>query len=516
MQHRRGLFLMVGLALAGIGVIAGLPYVVTSYDRVAAVNPALGYAYLGAVALIGLLIVVGVVRLVLAGRRRRRLARPAERMRPAEKVEAIEHSLARARRDAEEATPDVREQIEVALAKLDVKMESRTLEVAAVGTISSGKSSVLNALAGRDVFQSDVRGGTTTAREEIPWPGADRVILVDTPGLAEVGGEERALLAVREAEHADVVVFVVDGPLKNFEHDAVRALTRLGKRVVLCFNKSDWLGDADREAVLRQIRTQVQGYLTPDDVVPVRSRPAMRPRMVVAADGSEREEEVAVPADIAPLAERLAAIVTSDGRDLLLGNLLLRSRGLAEEARAKVQARLDQRAAGIVNQAMWIAGGAAAAIPVPVIDIAGSLAVQVKMVLDLARVYNRPLDLGAARDIVAELVQSGLATTGAAVAAPAIATVAGSALKTIPLAGTLAGGIFQGLVQALITRWIGRSCIAYFRDGERASLAEAARREWTAITRPAELAKLVQEGATRIGRRQSPAVSASGRPEEGR
>ena len=57
-------------------------------------------------------------------------------------------------------------------------------------------------LAGRDVFATDVRGGTTLVRNEIPWAGADKVILVDTPGLGEVEGETREATASQAAKDA--------------------------------------------------------------------------------------------------------------------------------------------------------------------------------------------------------------------------------------------------------------------------------------------------------------------------
>jgi len=54
----------------------------------------------------------------------------------------------------------------------------------------------------------------------------------------------------------------------------------------------------------------------------------------------------------------------------------------------------------------------------------------------------------------------------------------------------------QGIVQALVTRWIGAVFIGYFKaemqmpaDG----LANLARREWQRLTSPDELVKLVQQ-----------------------
>ena len=84
---------------------------------------------------------------------------------------------------------------------------------------------------------------------------------------------------------------------------------------------------------------------------------------------------------------------------------------------------------------------------------------------------------------------------------PAIVAVVASLMKTVPGAGTIAGGLLQGVVQALVTRWIGGVFISYFRDEMQRSsggLAALARREWEKVTSVAELRSLVQEARTRL------------------
>jgi hypothetical protein len=61
----------------------------------------------------------------------------------------------------------------------------------------------------------------------------------------------------------------------------------------------------------------------------------------------------------------------------------------------------------------------------------------------------------------------------------------------------------QGLVQALVTRWIGRVFVDYFRNEMQpppGGLAELARRQWAEVTQPAELKKLIQLGRERLSR----------------
>jgi hypothetical protein len=75
-------------------------------------------------------------------------------------------------------------------------------------------------------------------------------------------------------------------------------------------------------------------------------------------------------------------------------------------------------------------------------------------------------------------------------------------MKTVPGVGTIAGGVLQGLVQALITRWIGAVFISYFKNEMKqpeGGMASLARREWQKMTTAAELKKLLQAARRHIG-----------------
>jgi uncharacterized protein (DUF697 family) len=188
-----------------------------------------------------------------------------------------------------------------------------------------------------------------------------------------------------------------------------------------------------------------------------------------------------------------------------LANLLLQSRGLVAEAKAQVQTELDKRAGEIVDRAMWQAGAAAAISPLPVIDLAAGLGITTHMVLELARVYRQNVDLATVSRLIGELGKQLLSIAGANVAAPRAASGISSLLKTVPGVGTITGGVLQGLVQALVTRWIGKVFIVYFRNEMRppeTGWASLARAQWSEVTRSEELAKLVKAGVARLGARQ--------------
>lgn len=506
-----GVFLIVSLAAVGFLLVWLPPQIIEQYDRVQALGPGWTYAYFGLVGAGALLLLFaacgGLWTLWSATRRKRihreRAAKNPSQLTEGEKSKEVADNLAAVDelQAGGELPPDVRQQLQALVSKVEEKQTSQKLEIVAFGTVSSGKSSLLNALAGRDVFVTDPRGGTTMQRQEIPWPGADQVLLVDTPGLGEVEGADRVALAAQAARDADLVLLVVDGPLRESEHQLLVCLAEMEKRILVCLNKTDWYDDEEKALLLGQIAGQVRGSVEEADVLAVRAAPAVRTRVRVLAGGGEAEETVPVPADIAPLARRMLAVVRRDGRDLLLANLLLRSRGLVEDAKQHAQAALDRKAWEIVDRYTWACGAAAALSPLPLLDLFASSALTVKMVLDLARVYRQELDFNLAVNLLAQLGKNLIGILGVNAAAPLAAAAVASLLKTIPIAGTIAGGALQGLVQALVTRWIGAVFVGYFQaemqlppDG----LANLARREWQKLTSPAELVKFVQQARERL------------------
>jgi uncharacterized protein (DUF697 family)/GTP-binding protein EngB required for normal cell division len=500
------LLVVVYAAVLVYALVAWLPALVENYERLAARHPSWAYSYLGAVITGG--VVLGGASLVIfwrlwrntVAKNRGRASRgrnPSE-MSARERDAELTGNLAGSRElaDDEHASQALREALKKQLAALEEKRSRQRLEIVAFGTISSGKSALLNALAGRDAFATNVLGGTTVARCEIPWPDADSVVLVDTPGLAEVRGESRASTAAAAAQNADLVLLVVDGPLKAYEVELAERLLTMEKRLLVCLNKEDWY-DADEErALVSQIAEQLGGVAR-EDIVAVRAVATTRPRVRVLSDGREERDEVAVPPDVRPLARRMLQTVRRDGSDLLLANLLLQSRGLVDDAKLQVRKHLDERADQIITKYMWAAGGAAGINPIPLLDVAGGSAITLKMILDLARVYRQPIDADMAVKMLEQLTKNLIALVGGVAAAPALGTMIGSLLKTVPGVGTLAGGLVQGLTQALVTRWIGNVFVEYLQNEMQpppGGLAEVARNQWQKLTSPESLRKLISLG----------------------
>lgn len=491
----------------GLALIWLPNWLMTNYERAQLLGNVWGTIYLTVVG-IGIVLLVGSAlwtvwklwgaSIVKKHRRARRNKNPSELSHGQkdheidENLEQIEKLKARTG-----AGGSLSEHLDPLVSELEEKREAQTLEIVAFGTISSGKSSVLNLLAGNDVFQTDVRGGTTVTRNEIPWDGMDKVFLVDTPGLGEVDGEAHVSIAAESAKDADLVLLIVDGPLRDSEFKLLQKLGQMEKRVIVCLNKTDWYSPEDRDKLLGQLGKQTGAFVENKDIVAIQAEAGSRIRRRVLADGSTAEEKVEIPAQIDPLADRMVKILKSDGKDLLMANLLLQSRGLVEKARSKVKESLDRKAWSVVDKYMWGAGGVAAVNPFPIVDLIAGSAISTKMILDLGEVYGQKIDLDTASQWLSEMGKNLVGFLGSVAATSVLASL----VKTVPIAGTIAGGIMQGVIQALITKWIGAVFIEYFRNEMQTpegGLSGLARRQWEVVTTADEIRKLVQTAREKL------------------
>jgi|694.fasta_scaffold34619_2 uncharacterized protein (DUF697 family)/GTP-binding protein EngB required for normal cell division len=514
-KNAAGLLLLIAAAAIGAGLIYLPGWVLDRYARISEWSPMAGKFYLGLVAVGGLLLCGSLATawwrlwgasLTKRIRRERRNRNPSELSSGQQSAEIDENiDLLESLRRQAATDPRLQAELDPLLQELNTKRAGQTLEIVAFGTISSGKSSVLNLLAGRDVFATDIRGGTTTSRNEIPWGEFGKAVLIDTPGLGEVDGELHVLVAADSAKDADVIILVVDGPLRESEFRLLEKLGGMEKRMVICLNKSDWYSAEDREKLLGQLRRQAEKFVAAEDVVAIQAQVGRRLRRRVLADGGIHEETVEVPPEIGPLAERMGEIVQREGKGLLLANLLLQSRGLLDKAKQRVKDAVDRRAWEVVDRYTWLSGGLAAVNPFPVADVIAGMGVNTKMVLELAEIYQQPLDLESAKKWLGQMSKVMIGALGVQGPSVALGTLAASLLKTVPFAGQFAGGMLQGVVQALITKWVGAVFVEYYRNEMQlpeGGLAALARRQWDQLTTADELRKLIQVAREKLSQKE--------------
>ena len=111
------------------------------------------------------------------------------------------------------------------------RLEHNVLRLAVFGRVGVGKSSLINALVGQRLLETDVAHGSTRRQKAVTWPlkldGLQRVELIDTPGIDEIDAAGRSRLATRVAMGVDLVLLVIDSDLTRCDRDALETLQAL-------------------------------------------------------------------------------------------------------------------------------------------------------------------------------------------------------------------------------------------------------------------------------------------------
>ena len=110
----------------------------------------------------------------------------------------------------------------------------------------------------------------------------------------------------------------------------------------------------------------------------------------------------------------------------------------------------------IATAVKWSA--AAAIVPVPYLDLLALGAVQVKMVRDLAQVYGLDAESETLKGVISALL-------GTLVPAAISGGLLGSALKVIPVGGTIVGSVGLAAFGSAATYAIGKIFVAHFDQG---------------------------------------------------
>ncbi|HIK27927.1 MAG: DUF697 domain-containing protein [Oscillatoriaceae bacterium SKW80] len=413
---------------------------------------------------------------------------------PQQKSEVAAETLKAVRQQVERIQDEVaREALLQRAREIERSLARGSVQVVVFGTGSAGKTSVVNALMGRVVGLVSAPMGTTEVGETycLQLQGLEREILItDSPGILEAGiaGTEREKLARQLATEADLLLFVVDNDLRQSEYNPLRTLAEIGKRSILVFNKIDLYTQEDKEKILARLRGRVRGFISAMDVVAI----AANPQPVRLENGEIFQPQP----DIMPLIRRIAAVLRAEGEDLIADNILLQSQRLGEEARRLIERQRRRQAEKVVERYQWIGAGAIAAVPLPVIDLLATAAVNAQMVVEIGKIYGCELNLERGKEL-ALLGAKALASLGIVEGAVKLVSTA----LQLNVATYLIGKAIQGVSAAYLTRIAGKSFIEYFRhdqDWGDGGITEVVQRQFQ-LTRKDEFVKaFVKDAIARV------------------
>jgi small GTP-binding protein len=359
-----------------------------------------------------------------------------------------------------------------ALQRMTEKLTSGRVEIVVFGEISTGKSALVNALVGDELTQVNVQGGWTKDVWHVPWEGIgycvpgfsnSQVVLVDTPGLNEVAGAERAEMARTAAAKADLVLFVTDSDLNETEYSALEDLAAAHKPLFLVLNKTDLYRPEELETLLELFRgPRLAGLIDPENVVTTQADPREVEYVLEGADGSSRSQWRKPAAQIESLRLRIREVLEAEGKSLIALNAAMFAADKSDRmATLRVRLREDRAAKTIWSYA--VSKSLAVALnPIPALDVLGGTAVDATMVVALGRIYGISITTSNARALVTSILKA----AGWVMLSEAAVTYASSLFKALTVGyGSVVTALPQGAAAGYGSYIVGQAARYYFQHG---------------------------------------------------
>lgn len=352
-----------------------------------------------------------------------------------------------------------------AIEALAEKLEREEIHIALVGRVSTGKSSIGNALLGKEVFSTSTLHGETRNAQAEDWQKvkASHVVLIDTPGIDELDGAARERMAREVAQRSDVILFICEGDLTDVEYSALQELAALGRPVLLIMNKADRYTEEERSLLMSRLGERVEPLLGTNRVMAAAADP--RPERVIRVDEQGREQEGTRPrlADVQQIRERLWTLLENEGKSLAALNAAVFASELDSQVARRIVAARADIAERVIRNSCIGKGVAVAANPVPALDLLAAAGIDVAMVTQLGRVYGHALSKREATRLLLAIATQMLALMGTYWGV----NIVSSALKGIS-AGltTVVTGAAQGALAWYATYVTGKAAETWFASGK--------------------------------------------------
>jgi len=345
------------------------------------------------------------------------------------------------------------------------KLTRSEIHIAAFGRVGTGKSSLLNALLGRDAFSTSPLHGETRSQQRSNWDtvNSDHVVLIDTPGIDELEGETREELARSVARISDIVLMVCEGDLTETELKAVRELAERKRPLLLVLNKSDRYSKAEIQTLLDHVRKRCAAYVEPGNVLSASAKP--RPETVIRIGEAGDEEVTSRPRDpdVSELRARLWRILEKEGKTLAALNAALFTCEMDSRIAGKIVTARKTVAEKIIRNYCLAKGIVVAVNPVPAADLLAAAGTDVAMVIHLGNVYGFQLTKREASKLLLTISAQMLVLMGAYWGVNMVS----AALKTISagMSAAITAGA-QGTLAWYATYVTGMAAESWFSKGK--------------------------------------------------
>jgi len=342
--------------------------------------------------------------------------------------------------------------------KLQSQLKSGDYNVTLFGAGSSGKTSIARLLLKRIIGNTSPTIGTTKdiTSYKIRIPILKRNInIIDTPGLFEPSseGHEREKKTILQASNSDLVLFVLDQDINNYELYLIKQLLSIGKKIIIVLNKCD-------------LRSEKENSIIAANILSITSSETNRISLVkTIALGIDtiniKSKSLNKRADVNNLFREIIKTLDNNGEELLADNILFRSNKLGIKSKKFINEQRSISADKVINKYMWITGGVVLLNPLPGIDFITSTSVNLQMILEISKIYEVKITKKDAQHLAKSLLgviaKLGILKAGSTV----ISTALSSSFTTLFVTKSI-----QSITAGWLIKIVGLSLIEYFENGQ--------------------------------------------------
>ena len=345
------------------------------------------------------------------------------------------------------------------------KLEHDQVHLVAFGKVSTGKSSLLNALLGRDAFSTSPLHGETKITDKQAWSEYQdqSLVVIDTPGTDELDGETREAVAKEAAAHADIILFVLDGDLSRSELQQLENVCTPGKPIIVVLNKADLYTNDELNVLLESIRGKTESLIQAQHVVTAAADP--NPQTVITLDknGKETIQKRTPEADIADLKQTIWQILEEDGKSLAALNASMFASQVSDDIARKITEIRKTAAQKIIRTYCIGKGVGVACNPIPIADLLVAAGMDVAMIRKMSSLYGLTLGRSEATKLTATI----MAQLALLMSAVWSVNLLSSALKTVSGGlSTTVTAVAQGSLAYYATYLVGQIAEKYFIEGK--------------------------------------------------
>ena len=346
--------------------------------------------------------------------------------------------------------------------RLIEKLENEQIHIVAFGKVSTGKSSLLNAISGHPHFDVSPLHGETKHTDYLDWPSYQQqsVVLIDTPGTDEFEGEEREKMAQQAARQADVILFVLDGDISESQQQQLNIIAQPNKPIVIVLNKADLYTQDEIIRIKDSIKQKTQGINS--QVVAVSADPRPRTLIIELPDGSRQEKTESPPAHIDELKQLIWDMLDQEGKTITALNASLFASEVSDNVARKVIEARKSASQKIIRTYCMAKGIGVAFNPIPVADLLFAAGLDVAMIRQLSKLYG--LSMGKVE--ATKLTTTIMAQLAVLMGAVWGVNLLSSAMKTVSAGlSTTLTATAQGSLAYYATYLVGQIAEHYFVQG---------------------------------------------------